>query len=153
MTRDSLTVFDMDSIQEALVRNIAAMSPSLAYANAWSILKQVFNEDPPLPNLNARMSQVTTPDGQTQDNAMGSLGDNYPNPFSKNTIIPYFLPENSGGYIKVYDINGTLMKSFLLKEGNNIIEVNTEQLASGVYYYSMEIDGIRIQNKKMALIK
>jgi hypothetical protein len=152
LARNNLTVFDIDSAQQALVRSIAAMPPSLAYSNAWAILKQVYNEDSPLPAASSKIGQETSPAEQMQGNETSLLGDNFPNPFSKNTIIPYFLPENSGGYIKVYDINGKLMSSYLLSEGNNIVEVKTENWASGVYYYSMEINGIRVQNNKMALI-
>ncbi|MBI4930638.1 MAG: PKD domain-containing protein [Bacteroidetes bacterium] len=148
---DSLSVFDMDSAQEQLVRNIAGMSASLARANACSILQLVFNETCP----SSFREQGISSSAEAVHNVVESdsyLGENYPNPFSNLTIIPYNLPGNSGGYIKIYDVKGTLLNTYLLKEGFNFIEVKTENWASGVYYYSMEMDGIRVQNKKMVLI-
>ena len=69
------------------------------------------------------------------------------------TIIPYYLPEKSGGYIKIYDLKGGLIRAYLLREGNNFIEVNTKELNNGMYMYSMEIDGMAVQYRKMAVIK
>ena len=42
--------------------------------------------------------------------------------------------KNFSKYIKIYDINGTVISSYVLKEGNNSIEVHTENLSIGVYY-------------------
>ena len=77
------------------------------------------------------------------------LGDNYPDPFSRNTIIPYYLPEGSKGEIIIKDVTGRIILSLLLHEGENKLEIDSKNWANGIYFYGMSINGENIENKKM----
>jgi len=80
---------------------------------------------------------------------------NYPNPFNPVTKIKYELPVNGNVSIKIFDINGRLIKT-LLNENKNAgryeIEFNGGNLASGIYYYRIEA-GSFSQVRKMILLK
>ncbi|MBI4945624.1 MAG: T9SS type A sorting domain-containing protein [Bacteroidetes bacterium] len=152
------TVFEMDSVQEQLVRQTATMPvSSLARTNARAILFIVFHEqfsDEFQLNSSLRMMQMNPETNEYQFTPEHKyLGENYPNPFNHTTVIPYILSEGSAGVIRIHDINGKLMGSFALVEGINQLQLNTNDWESGVYTYSMEIDGMEMEHRKMVLIK
>lgn len=90
-----------------------------------------------------------------------SLFQNYPNPFNPATLIRYSLPQDAFVTIRVYDMLGRLVKeavSGFNEAGYHEVSFDGSALASGVYYYSMEVKGpegnIRFREaKKMLLIK
>lgn len=84
-----------------------------------------------------------------------SLGQNIPNPFSSSTIINYYLPANTGNaYINFYSENGSLLKSVKLDSGaKGTINVKAQDLPSGVYKYSLILNGKMIASKQMVLVK
>jgi hypothetical protein len=69
-----------------------------------------------------------------------ALRQNYPNPFNPVTTINYEIPEDNIVTVKVYDILGaekaTLVNDFH-KAGRYSITFDARQLASGVYFYTM----------------
>ncbi|HET7002787.1 MAG TPA: tail fiber domain-containing protein [Puia sp.] len=84
------------------------------------------------------------------------LYQNQPNPFSTNTVIRYFIPENTSGnaYIIFYDTYGNeINKREISQKGPGQIEVNSDNLASGIYSYSLVIDNKIIDTKKMEKMK
>ncbi|MCC6581902.1 MAG: T9SS type A sorting domain-containing protein, partial [Phycisphaeraceae bacterium] len=155
---DSLDVFGMDSIQEALVREVAAMDSGLAAVNACAILHLVFNEACPLPEdgFDARMQNSGSPAKPMamlkQDSSY--LGENVPNPFSNNTVIPYTLPEGvNTAYINIYSITGKRISSHEVNNKNNKIIISSDNLENAVYIYKLESNGQVLGNKKMIIIK
>ncbi|MBI5473802.1 MAG: T9SS type A sorting domain-containing protein [Ignavibacteriae bacterium] len=101
------------------------------------------------------------------DNAMEApegfvLRQNYPNPFNPSTTIRYALtpvPSPSGRgekvSLKVYDLLGrevaTLVNE-IKQPGEHTVQWNTEELASGVYFYRM-MAGSYVQTRKLVLQK
>ncbi len=85
-----------------------------------------------------------------------SISQNYPNPFNPNTKINFAVKNNSNVTIKVYSINGTevaVVVSRYLNSGTYTTDFNAANLSSGVYFYTLAIDGQQIDTKKMMLIK
>lgn len=82
-----------------------------------------------------------TLDGVGINEADGTLGvgQNYPNPATGNTEIPYELKNNSVVTLSIVDVAGHEVMS--QKEngakGRNTFKVNTANLAAGVYYYTV----------------
>ena len=80
---------------------------------------------------------------------------NYPNPFNSTTTIHYSIYGTSFVTIKLYNVSGKEV-STLLKEkktpGYYKIELNTNNLPSGIYYYQMLSDSFK-DTKKLILIK
>jgi hypothetical protein len=68
------------------------------------------------------------------------LGQNYPNPFYQNTRINYSIPNSAVVEITLYDMQGRPvieMVNGTKDAGNYIYDLNTSNLAKGVYFYQM----------------
>ena len=86
-----------------------------------------------------------------------SLKQNYPNPFNPTTTIEFDLPKAGIITVKIYDITGREYKSEInnlyLKAGNFKMFFSGDNLSSGVYFYSILIEGKIVDTKKMLMIK
>jgi subtilisin family serine protease len=83
------------------------------------------------------------------------LHQNYPNPFNPTTNITFDVKENSFVVLKVYDIQGRLIRTLLnknLKTGSYSIDFDGAELPSGVYIIKMKA-GTFMDTKKMLLLK
>jgi hypothetical protein len=84
------------------------------------------------------------------------LYQNYPNPFNPSTKIKFDLNKPAFVDIKVYDIKGAEAKNIYShydNTGSHEVQFNASNLTSGVYFYSIFINGIRTDSKKMLLVK
>src|SRR4030095_3841813 len=84
------------------------------------------------------------------------LFQNYPNPFNPNTIIRFQIKRLSDVKIVVYDIQGRQIKELVnLKQNAGTYEVDFDGSAfsSGIYFYSLIVDGKLRDSKKMILVK
>jgi subtilisin-like proprotein convertase family protein len=94
--------------------------------------------------------------GQNEQPLKFELSQNYPNPFNSSTRISFTLGRKSDVRIIIYDVLGREVKSLVngkMNEGRFDIYLSTNDLASGVYFYSMYIDGNFFSTKKMILLK
>lgn len=84
-----------------------------------------------------------------------SLEQNYPNPFNPNTTIKFKIPESGNVLIKLFDAAGRLVKTLVNAykfAGSYETELNAENLASGIYYYTLYSKDFT-DTKKMVLVK
>jgi subtilisin-like proprotein convertase family protein len=84
------------------------------------------------------------------------LSQNYPNPFNASTNISYSLIKQSGVRISIFDVLGREVKTLVntkLPAGEYVLSFNANDMASGLYFYSMIIDGNLFETKKMVLVK
>ncbi|MEN8958426.1 MAG: T9SS type A sorting domain-containing protein [Flavobacteriales bacterium] len=84
-----------------------------------------------------------------------SLFQNYPNPASGITTISYSLENESSALIEMIDITGKKVFTSVQGKrnpGNYSLEINTADLNSGIYFYSLIVNGDRI-TKKMIVTK
>ena len=82
------------------------------------------------------------------------LYQNNPNPFSENTEIKYYVPENANeAMICIYDLTGSQIVRFDLRDRGIIssFTVRGNQLKAGMYIYSLIVDGREIDTKRMIL--
>jgi hypothetical protein len=79
------------------------------------------------------------------------LDQNVPNPFANQTTINYTIPQNAGtAQILFYDASGRLIKtSNITNKGKGQLKVFANDLAKGLYSYSLIVDGKTIDAKKM----
>ncbi|GJQ61371.1 MAG: hypothetical protein SCALA702_04240 [Melioribacteraceae bacterium] len=90
-----------------------------------------------------------------------SLGQNYPNPFNPVTTIEYSLKEEGLVNIDVFDVKGEKVKTLvnsMQSGGKHNVKFNANNLASGVYFYRVQVldSAGRIifsANNKMILMK
>jgi len=84
------------------------------------------------------------------------LGQNIPNPFSESTLIRYYLPTGTNSaIIRITDMEGSPVKDLQLgnQHGPNQVEFQTNSLASGMYLYSLFVDGKFVDTKKMIIAR
>lgn len=84
------------------------------------------------------------------DNAMSalSLGQNYPNPADDYTFVNV-VNANDNQNIVVTDIYGKIVAKYNINNNSTSIKINTAELASGIYYYSIENNGKLIKTQKL----
>jgi hypothetical protein len=92
-------------------------------------------------------------DKLTKDLNKTELMQNTPNPFSLNTEIKFFLPDDiSSAKLIIHDLQGLEIKSYTIIErgfANKII--NGAELKAGMYLYTLLIDGKIFDSKRMIL--
>jgi len=69
--------------------------------------------------------------------------------------LPYFIADGNGrSVLKIYNLEGGLLREIDLEKGYNILEIQASDLWSqGIYFYSVEIDGFNILYDKMILME
>jgi hypothetical protein len=83
------------------------------------------------------------------------LSQNYPNPFNPNCNIKFSIPKNCYSSLKIYDITGRLVATYLdgfIYAGYYNAEIDGSKLSSGVYFYTLISEGFK-DTKLMVLIK
>lgn len=84
-----------------------------------------------------------------------NLGDNFPNPFQQNTIIPLTLPTNTFVKLVIYNSIGSPIQTVINEQMNSgyyEIPFITNGIASGIYFYRLTTSD-KIITKKMTLTK
>jgi hypothetical protein len=135
--------------------------------NANNNLQQQLN------NINAKLDRITKAMSQccngfsstlqsnnseqlaVNNQQLASLQQNIPNSFSQSTTIGYNIPAQiNSAQINFYNQTGVLLKSIQLNnKGKGNITVNMNEFSSGVYQYSLLVDGKIVDTKKMVLAK
>lgn len=80
---------------------------------------------------------------------------NFPNPFNPSTTFLFVLPEATLVSLRIYDLMGREVATVVhdeLSPGEHSVVWNADQVASGVYYFSMFAGQYR-GNGKIVLVK
>lgn len=83
------------------------------------------------------------------------LYQNYPNPFNPLTKIRFSIPAEEGVILKVFNILGKEVSTILNERknaGNHLIEFNSGNLPSGIYFYRLQT-GSYSMIEKMCILK
>ncbi|MDD5530782.1 MAG: T9SS type A sorting domain-containing protein [bacterium] len=84
-----------------------------------------------------------------------SLSQNYPNPFTKSTVIKYQLPAKSKVSLKLYDLSGRCVKELVNKEklpGYYKITLTPKNYPNGIYFAKFSAGAYR-ETRKLILMK
>ncbi|MBP6756295.1 MAG: T9SS type A sorting domain-containing protein, partial [Bacteroidia bacterium] len=80
----------------------------------------------------------------------------FPNPATQNTNIAFNLIENNKVSVTVIDMLGNVVSVIAheneFNKGNNTLSLNTANLANGIYYISLEVNGVK-ETKKLIVTK
>ncbi|HEY6171801.1 MAG TPA: DUF1501 domain-containing protein, partial [Candidatus Kapabacteria bacterium] len=83
------------------------------------------------------------------------LSQNYPNPVVGETTIPFALSESAMVKLEVFDSRGDLVGTPVnshLGRGEHPINFDTRRLASGTYYYRIDVNGA-VETKAMKVVR
>ncbi len=100
------------------------------------------------------ITNIVTSNNTSPENYI--LYQNYPNPFNPSTKIKYELRKTSNVSIIIFDILGKEISSLINKiqtKGKYEKEYDASGLTSGIYFYSLIIDNINVDTKKMILLR
>ncbi len=88
-------------------------------------------------------------------NAAASLNQNVPNPFNSSSSISYYIPSGShNAELMITDASGKTLKTYSITQSGSGKQIITgRELTSGMYQYSLLVDGKIIDTKKMILSK
>jgi hypothetical protein len=83
------------------------------------------------------------------------LDQNSPNPFKDQTTITYEIKTDfSNAMIIFTDIEGQVIKEVpIIEKGKGQLNVYGSDLSSGIYIYTIVVDGVTIDTKKMIKTK
>ena len=84
------------------------------------------------------------------------LSQNYPNPFNPFTKINYKLQVPNFVSLKVYDVLGNEIATLVeMKQnaGTHNVEFDGSDFASGIYFYSLYVNNLPVETRKMMLLK
>ena len=87
--------------------------------------------------------------------AAGALAQNAPNPFNPQTEIAFRLDRDAHTVLRVYDARGRAVATLVegdMAAGDHTVRFDGKGLASGLYVYRLEIDGVA-QARKMMLVR
>ena len=83
------------------------------------------------------------------------LSQNQPNPAIGNTLVQYEIENNANVVLQIFDVSGKIVASYNKgnqSAGRHDININSEKLNSGTYYYSLKAGNKRL-TKKMVITK
>ncbi len=134
-----------------LERNLPK-NPSRQYSGSFSV--EVSGDANPDNNQTSNVRVVNYVEGMPTVNDADQLvlEQNYPNPFSHLTTVPFSLPQAANVRFFVMDATGHIVNSFsgFYPAGPNSVTLDMEAYSAGIYYYGIEVDGER-QMRKMIL--
>ena len=84
------------------------------------------------------------------------LHQNYPNPFNGSTKIRFEINHGGTVSIGIFDITGRKLVELVNKQftsGEYEVDYTTNENSSGIYFYSLRVDGILMDTKKMIVLK
>ena len=81
------------------------------------------------------------------------LFQNSPNPFSTQTEIKYFVPDNAeNACIYVFSLNGNLLLTKPITAiGNGSVTICGNELSAGMYIYTLAIGGVEADSRRMII--
>ncbi len=110
-----------------------------------------------LDKLNPELLDVSIKFEKTSLTGETVLEQNFPNPFSDITTIPFYLEKSGNLNFYITDITGkrNLIQSQFYEKGNQLIQVNLAEynVGSGIYYYHLELESGEVFTKKMIVLK
>lgn len=126
--------------------------------NSWQATTDYFGSSSAAFNFYITSTIVTVTD--INDKTIGQpfvykLNQNYPNPFNPVTTISFTMPKTEKVNLTVYNSIGQKVAVLInnqLNQGLHLIDWYAGQLASGIYFYKLQV-GPFSQTKKMLLLK
>ncbi len=89
---------------------------------------------------------------QHDNQKVGILNQNVPNPFNYETLISYSIESDfSTAIISLYNLQGTQLKTYKIEKGSTQLVIKGSEYQAGMYLYSLIIDGKIVDTKQMVL--
>jgi len=156
---DSLAAFGHDP----LFLHFSSISDTSGRYGSWGALTDQFatysNYLSTAPKYQALLDYINLTTGIATTPAMperARLLPNYPNPFNPETRIRYVLPQGGRVMLRVFDLRGREVATLVNRRqaaGDYSVTFSRRNLASGVYFARLVVDGVLRETQKMAVIR
>lgn len=153
---------DADRLEEAfpdLVYVRKDGSKAINYMEMIPLLVQSINElSVEIENLKtqgrtAKAARSTT-SNVAASSSQNKLYQNRPNPFKEQAIIRFSLAEGTkDAAICIFDMSGKILKKFPISSAMESVSVAGNELGEGMFLYSLIVNGLEIDTKKMVITK
>lgn len=154
---------EVEALIPEVVKEIKDGYKALEYHNLTAVIVQAVKEQQTiieaqelaLEELKAQVEQLknqtSNVDGLASEKVF-LLEQNRPNPFANSTSIKYSTPESA--QLLITNLEGKTMQSIALEAGKNrVIEVSAQELHSGIYIYSIVVEGELKLSKRFVVAK
>lgn len=99
-------------------------------------------------------SLPTTPSAQPLTPGEFQLQQNRPNPFREETNIEFKVPASANSAkVQLTNTSGEIVRNYSLSKGTNQLNIKSNSLENGTYFYSLIIDGELVDTKQMIIQK
>jgi hypothetical protein len=118
----------------------------------YTIVAYVNSIDTKSSNDTLSMTKCTDLGLAEQEGDVMFLGQNIPNPAKSQTVVNYQVPTEGTVVFTLTTVTGQVIYTTIqeVEAGRNSVEFNTENLAAGIYFYTMDFNGQRL-TKKMTI--
>lgn len=118
----------------------------------------VYNKSNPAQSLEVDLNFAVDEKGEKTNNIYASrhitLYDVYPNPASDHANVAYKLVnEQVKAKVLVHNILGNLVGEYTLPSLENLVRIKTDDLSSGIYFYTLYIDNEGVTTRKLIVKK
>jgi hypothetical protein len=77
----------------------------------------------------------------------------YPNPATNNLMLDYTLNEQDLATVVIRDVNGKIAQAINLTSGNKNHQADISNLSNGIYFVSLQKNGMLISTQKLVIVK
>lgn len=117
-------------------------------------LKQEVDELRGIEETRKMMSKAPTAVASATTTSTSALYQNTPNPFKDQTIIRYRLADDAkNAAICIFDMQGKLLKKYPISSDSDSLSINGYELGEGMFLYTLMVNGLEIDTKRMILTK
>lgn len=145
---------EMEKVVPEVVNESTIGYKTLEYHTLTALLVNAMQEQQKqIEQLESKLSMLQA--GEVASGSAVRIGQNYPNPFDGKTVIEYDLPEGYGqAELMITDLQGKKQFSLPLETGSaKKIEVSSEQLAEGIFIYSIVSKGEVLASRQFIVTK
>jgi|AntAceMinimDraft_17_1070374.scaffolds.fasta_scaffold00511_11 hypothetical protein len=142
VTSDLYSWTDTSSYSDTIYYQISVLSPDSCSPDSSAIY------DKSVSNIVANISEAIN---ELYKNLKFNI---YPNPFKNSTTFTYYLDKTVYTELVIYSYAGKYITTLVKKQQNKgkySVKWNTSALGSGIYFYTLKVDGIRFVKKAIRI--
>lgn len=146
---------DVEKVAPQAVKTVHDGTKAVCYEVLVGLLVEGFKEQSN--QIDKLTRELKTIENTPQEVQTVKINDSYikqniPNPTSSDTKIEYSVPVGTkDGAVIVFDMTGKLIKSFTLNQTKGEVLIKGEEFGSGLFHYSLIVEGKVIETKKMLI--
>ena len=157
---NNFSVIAIKAIQELSVQNDSLKQSNQALNDKLNVLSSKIDQienamSKCCSSFSSNMQLLSSNQSSTKIADAARLAQNIPNPFNNNSSISYYIPAGlHNAQLIITNVAGDVLKTYTITQsgfGKQIISGN--ELASGIYQYSLLVDRKLIDTKKMVISK